>query len=42
MHLTDLTVRSLKPPERGQRDYADDALPGFAVRVSQGGTKPSP
>jgi integrase len=39
LHLTDLTVRSLKPPTRGQKDYADDGLPGFAVRVSQGGTK---
>jgi hypothetical protein len=39
MHLTELTVRALKPPERGQKDYADDAIPGLAVRVSQGGTK---
>jgi hypothetical protein len=39
MHLTDLTVRSLRPPARGQKDYADDAIPGLAVRVSQGGTK---
>ena len=39
MHLTDLTVRTLKPPERGQKDYSDDSMPGLAVRVSQGGTK---
>jgi integrase len=38
-HLSDRTVAALKPPERGQRDYTDDALPGFSVRVSQGGTK---
>jgi integrase len=39
MHLTDLAVRNLKPPAKGQKEYPDDALPGFAVRVSQGGTK---
>ena len=38
-HLSDLTIRALKPPERGQKDYVDDALPGFKLRVSQGGTK---
>jgi integrase len=38
-HLSDRTVAALKAPERGQRDYADEALPGFAVRVSQGGSK---
>src|SRR5712692_7668715 len=39
MKLNDVTIRSLNPPERGQRSYPDDALPGFAVRVSQGGTR---
>ena len=39
MRLTDITIRALKPPERGQRDYWDDALSGFGLRVSQGGTK---
>ena len=39
LHLADRTIAALKPPEKGQRDYADDALPGFSVRVSQGGTK---
>ncbi|HKI69134.1 MAG TPA: Arm DNA-binding domain-containing protein, partial [Verrucomicrobiae bacterium] len=29
----------MRSPERGQRTYFDDALPGFGVRVSQGGTK---
>jgi integrase len=38
-HLSDRTVAALKAPERGQRDYSDDALAGFSVRVSQGGTK---
>ncbi|WIM10531.1 integrase family protein [Enhydrobacter sp.] len=37
--LTDVTVRSLKPPARGQRTYFDDKVRGFGVRVSQGGTK---
>ena len=39
MKLSDVTIRSLTPPERGQRSYPDDALPGFGVRVSQGGTR---
>lgn len=39
MRLTDITVRELKAPERGQKFYADDTLAGFGLRVSQGGTK---
>ena len=39
MHLTEIVLRNLKPPAKGQRDYADDALAGLALRVSQGGTK---
>lgn len=37
--LTDLSVRSLSAPEKGQRTYWDSMLKGFGVRVSQGGTK---
>lgn len=37
--LSELKLRSLKAPERGQILYADDSLGGFGVRVSQGGTK---
>lgn len=37
--LTEITLRSLKPPLHGQRTVIDDAVPGFGVRVSQGGTK---
>jgi integrase len=37
--LTEITLRNLKPPERGQKTYTDDSLAGFGVRVSQGGTK---
>jgi len=37
--LTDASVRSLPLPAHGQKAYRDDTLPGFAVRVSQGGTK---
>jgi integrase len=37
--LTEITLRNLKPPERGQKAYTDDSLTGFGVRVSQGGTK---
>lgn len=39
MRFTDTALRALKLPERGQRDYWDDSLPGFGVRVSQGGAK---
>lgn len=39
MRLTDLTLKSLSRPQRGQRTYSDDALPGFGIRISQGGTR---
>src|ERR1044071_8991338 len=35
MRFTDQTVRSLPHPETGQRDYADNAVPGFIVRVGK-------
>jgi hypothetical protein len=38
-NLTDLTIRSISPPLKGQQDYFDDALPGFGIRISQGGTR---
>ncbi len=37
--LEDTSIRSLEPPEKGQVDYWCDRLPGFGVRVSQGGAK---
>src|SRR5579872_3633503 len=39
MRLTDISVRALKVPERGQVKHFDDTLKGFGVRVSQGGAK---
>ena len=39
MRLTDLSVKALAPPERGQKTYWDASLPGFGCRVSQGGTR---
>ncbi len=39
MRLTDLSIKSLPIPERGQKTYTDDVVPGFGVRVSQGGTR---
>ena len=39
MRLTDITIRNLKPPERGQKIYRDDTLKGFGVRCSSGGAK---
>ena len=39
MPLTELAVRSLKPPGKGSKVHSDDAVPGFGIRVSQGGVK---
>jgi integrase len=39
LNLSDLAIKNLKPPARGQRTYLDATLPGFGLRVSQGGTK---
>jgi hypothetical protein len=39
MRFTDVAIRGFKAPDKGQRDYWDDGIPGFGVRVSQGGTK---
>src|ERR1039458_8410437 len=39
MRLTEIVVRNLAAPERGQKVCRDETLPGFGVRVSQGGTK---
>jgi len=39
MRLEDTTVRSLPAPDKGQKTYRDDVVPGFGVRVSQAGTK---
>ena len=39
MRLTDLSIKALATPARGARIYTDDLVPGFGVRVSQGGTK---
>jgi integrase len=37
--FSDTKLRSLPSPTRGQTAYWDDKLPGFGIRVSQGGTK---
>lgn len=39
LRLNDMSLRSLKPPLKGQVDYWDDGLPGFGCRISQGGSK---
>lgn len=39
MRLTDLQIRKLKAPPSGQKTYFDDSLPGFGIRISQGGAK---
>jgi integrase len=35
MRLTDLSIRSLKPPPTGRKTYFDDQIGGFGIRVSQ-------
>jgi hypothetical protein len=37
--LTDITLRNLPPPQKGQQDIWDAGFPAFGVRVSQGGSK---
>ncbi len=39
MRLTDVSVRALPLPEKGQKTHWDDTLQNFGCRVSQGGTK---
>ncbi len=39
MRLTDISIRALKSPEKGAVIFPDDSIPGFGVRVSEGGTK---
>lgn len=39
MRLTDISIKALQPPLKGQVTYTDDTVPGFGVRVSQGGVK---
>ena len=39
LKLTDLAIRSLPVPGRGQKDYYDISMPGLCLRVSQGGSK---
>jgi integrase len=39
LKLTDVTIRNLPIPEKGQKSYYDLTFPTLAVRVSQGGTK---
>ncbi len=37
--FSDVWLRSLSPPEKGQVAFWDEKLPSFGVRVSQGGSK---
>lgn len=39
MSLTEIAIRNLRSPERGQVITFDASVPGFGVRVSQGGAK---
>ena len=35
MNLTSLAIGKIRHPEKGQKTYFDDQLPGFGLRVSQ-------
>lgn len=37
--FSDVGLRNIPPPGKGQVDYWDDKLPAFGLRVSQGGSK---
>lgn len=37
--LTDLSIKAITPPAKGQTTYWDSGTPGFGLRISQGGTK---
>jgi len=37
--FSDVLIRSLPLPQRGQKKYWDKSLPSFGIRVSQGGSK---
>jgi hypothetical protein len=37
--FTDTGLRSIAPPQKGQRAVWDKSLPGFGLRISQGGSK---
>ena len=39
VRLTDITIKNLRPPGKGQVDYWCDQLPTFGVRISQGGAR---
>src|SRR4051795_12269026 len=39
MRLTDRGIAALPIPDKGQKLYSDETLPGFGIRVSQGGSK---
>ena len=39
INLTDLAIKRLPIPDKGQKTYFDQTVPGFGVRVSQGGSK---
>jgi integrase len=39
MSLTERTIAALTPPEAGQKFHADRSIPGFGIRISQGGVK---
>jgi hypothetical protein len=37
--FTDVSIRNLAPPAKGQQSYWDKELAGFGLRMSQGGSK---
>jgi len=39
MWLSEMTIQKLSLPETRQQHHADDILPGFGIRASQGRSK---
>jgi integrase len=39
MRLTDLQIKKLLAPSKGQKTHFDEGMPGFGIRISQGGSK---
>jgi integrase len=37
--LSEFTIKNLQPPKQGQKRLWDTSLPGFGLRISQGGAK---
>jgi hypothetical protein len=37
--MTVISIKNHRPPAKGQTTYPDDLLPGFGIRIFQGGLR---